>query len=319
LFLEVGWRFWFWLEIWRFLYPASELTGLVTQPQEYADARDADEAVRDMEGYRLNGNKIAVEFSRSQRDRDDYRRGGGGGRYDDRRGSSRYDDRDRDRDYDRDRHDDRDRDYRDRDRERDRDYDRDRDRDRHGERRGRNPYSRFSPPYNTENRVVVTDLPPDCSWQDLKDYFRTVGDVCFTDVKRGRGVVEFKTSDAVKEAVKKLDRTKLRSYTINVAEDKGPGGGGGRGRSQSPSPSPRKRGRSPSPRGGKSSPRGRSASPSPKRARKSPSPSDRKEEEQQRSVTLALKDALEASSKLLGEGVRVRTMDVWVGTFLSSQ
>jgi len=40
-------------------------------------------------------------------------------------------------------------------------------------------------------------------------------------------------------------------------------------------------------------------------------------DEKQRSVALALRDAMEASLKQLGEGVKIRTMDIWVGSFTS--
>ena len=44
----------------------------------------------------------------------------------------------------------------------------------------------------SEYRVIVSNLPPSCSWQDLKDHFRQAGDVIYTDVdRRGGGVVEF--------------------------------------------------------------------------------------------------------------------------------
>lgn len=34
---------------------------------------------------------------------------------------------------------------------------------------------RFSPPHNTDYRVIVTNLPSRSSWQDLKDLFREAG------------------------------------------------------------------------------------------------------------------------------------------------
>uniref|UniRef100_A0A2K5D271 RRM domain-containing protein n=1 Tax=Aotus nancymaae TaxID=37293 RepID=A0A2K5D271_AOTNA len=55
------------------------------------------------------------------------------------------------------------------------------------------PRGRYGPPFRrSENRVVVSGLPPSGSWQDLKDHMREAGDVCYADVYRdGTGVVEF--------------------------------------------------------------------------------------------------------------------------------
>jgi len=231
---------------------------------EYEDPRDARDAVRELNGYKLEGSRIAVEYSHGRRRGDrDY-----GGRRD-------YD-KDYDRDYDRDRDRDRDRDYDDKDK--DRDYDRDRDRDRGGDRDyGRNRYSRgrYSPPYNTEFRISVTNLPQGCSWQDLKDHFRQIGEVCFADVRRdhdGRenGIVEFKYLEDMKEAVRKLDKSKLRGSSIYITCEYD----GGKSRSRSRSSSGRKRRRE-SPRRSPRSPgrkrtRSRTRSRSPKSPSKSP-------------------------------------------------
>jgi len=46
-------------------------------------------------------------------------------------------------------------------------------------RKGRNPYSKYSPPRNTEYRLIVEHLPNNCQWRDLKDHFRKIGEVCF--------------------------------------------------------------------------------------------------------------------------------------------
>ena len=82
----------------------------------FEDSRDAQDAVRELDGSRCCGVKIRVDLARARspgarggrgggRGRDGYRGGGGGGgygggrdRYSD-RGGGRYDDRDRDRDY----------------------------------------------------------------------------------------------------------------------------------------------------------------------------------------------------------------------------
>jgi len=198
---------------------------------------------------------LVVEFSHGTR-----RGGKGDDRGRDRGDRYSRDDRDRYRD-DRYSRDDKDR-Y---DRDRDRGHDRDRY-ERRSSRRGSGKYS--SPPYNTDYRISVTNLPSGCSWQDLKDHFRKAGEVCFSDVRRDRdgreyGIVEFKHYDDMKEAVSKFDRTKMKDNTINVFieynKDKK--------NDRSPSPS-RKRSRSKS-RGG---------SPSPKRARENEPAKDEKRE-----------------------------------------
>ncbi|XP_059936572.1 serine/arginine-rich splicing factor 1 isoform X2 [Mesoplodon densirostris] len=76
------------------------------------------------------------------------------------------------------------------------------------------PRGRYGPPSRrSENRVVVSGLPPSGSWQDLKDHMREAGDVCYADVYRdGTGVVEFVRKEDMTYAVRKLDNTKFRSH-----------------------------------------------------------------------------------------------------------
>jgi len=189
---------------------------------EFEDPRDAEDAVRALDGHNLDGSRIVVEFSR-------------GGR-------------------------------------------------RSGPRGG---YNR-GPPQRSDYRVAIEGLPRDISWQDLKDHFRKIGDVLFADVYpqdrsgRVKGVVEFKTRDDMRHAIRELDETELRGSVITVREDDS------RARSRSPrrrprSRSPRRRysrsprrkkyrseSRSKSPKRKSKSPTKRSKSGSP---RKSPSPS----------------------------------------------
>ncbi|XP_025091086.1 serine/arginine-rich splicing factor 1-like isoform X2 [Pomacea canaliculata] len=136
---------------------------------EFEDPRDAEDAVRQRDGYNYDGYTLRVEFPRGS-------------------GMSRF----------------------------------------RGGRGGRGgPPSRRS-----ENRVLVSGLPPTGSWQDLKDHMREAGDVCYADVfKDGTGVVEFLRREDMKYAVRKLDDTKFRSHEgdvsyIRVKEDS-------RGRSRS--------------------------------------------------------------------------------------
>lgn len=76
--------------------------------------------------------------------------------------------------------------------------------------RGRGP-----PPRRSDFRVRVTGLPPTGSWQDLKDHMREAGEVLFTDVfKDGTGVVEYKTRDGMKYAIKHMDDSKFKSHEV---------------------------------------------------------------------------------------------------------
>uniref|UniRef100_I3JB72 RRM domain-containing protein n=1 Tax=Oreochromis niloticus TaxID=8128 RepID=I3JB72_ORENI len=78
-------------------------------------------------------------------------------------------------------------------------------------RRNGTPRGRYGPPSRrSENRVVVSGLPPSGSWQDLKDHMREAGDVCYADVFRdGTGVVEFVRKEDMTYAVRKLDNTNI--------------------------------------------------------------------------------------------------------------
>ncbi|EPQ06295.1 Serine/arginine-rich splicing factor 1 [Myotis brandtii] len=128
------------------------------------------------------------------------------------------------------------------------------------------PRGRYGPPFRrSENRVVVSGLPPSGSWQDLKDHMREAGDICYADVYRdGTGVVEFVRKEDMTYAVRKLDNTKFRSHEgetayIRVKADGPRSPDYGRSRSRSHSRS-RSRSRSNS----------RSCSYSPRRSRGSP-------------------------------------------------
>ena len=99
----------------------------------------------------------------------------------------------------------------------------------------------------------MSNFPYEARWQELKDLFRAeVGNVVEVEVfndengkSRGCGLVEFTSSEAAKEALKKMDRFdwKGRKLTIKKASDRerdefgrlvgvknrgGGGGGGGR-------------------------------------------------------------------------------------------
>ncbi|KAI5800906.1 hypothetical protein FPQ18DRAFT_365508 [Pyronema domesticum] len=117
------------------------------------------------------------------------------------------------------------------------------------------PNGAFPPrPRRTAFRMNITGLPPDTSWQDLKDFARKSNDsVVYSDMSRerdGRGTVEFETYDDLKRAINFLDNTEYRGYTVKCVADEGataPGAGGG--------------GRYNGGNGGYGGPRGRSVSP----------------------------------------------------------
>ncbi|EEB14282.1 arginine/serine-rich splicing factor, putative [Pediculus humanus corporis] len=218
---------------------------------EFDDYRDADDAVYELNGKDLLGERVSVERARGTP-----------------RGSDRWKDRDR---YGRfgppPRR--RSRDRRDRDRDRDR-YDRDRDRNQFlarrislqnkylaqafqipdivdscssglfcclchykivlmflyffvsREDRGRGS-DRYGPPTRTEYRLIVENLSSRVSWQDLKDYMRQAGEVTYADAhknRRNEGIVEFSSSSDLKAAIDKLDGTELNGRKIRLIEDK---------------------------------------------------------------------------------------------------
>ncbi len=61
--------------------------------------------------------------------------------------------------------------------------------------------------------VKVSNLPRNCSWQDLKDFMRKAGDVIHTDTyKNGEGLVEFSNRDDMERAIRTLDDTEFSKH-----------------------------------------------------------------------------------------------------------
>jgi RNA recognition motif-containing protein len=197
--------------------------------------RDASDAVRGRDNYDFYGYKLRVEFAKGRRndrggdrDRDD-RRGGDRDRYDsrdDRRGGGRD------------------------------------DRDRRDDRRGGRDDRRERPrrefrPRNTAFRVLVTGLPSNASWQDLKDFVKKAVRPIFTDVEKNgdaaTGIVGFENYEDVERCISKLDDTKFTSKEsdtdcyVQVMEDKQHRGGSGGDKGGSPRRKSRSRSRSRSP------------------------------------------------------------------------
>ncbi|XP_063529521.1 serine-arginine protein 55 isoform X1 [Cydia strobilella] len=82
---------------------------------------------------------------------------------------------------------------------------------------------RYGPPTRTEYRLVVENLSSRISWQDLKDYMRQAGEVTYADAHkqhRNEGVVEFATHSDMRAAIEKLDNTELNGRRIRLVEDR---------------------------------------------------------------------------------------------------
>merc|ERR1719293_323831 len=178
---------------------------------EFDDYRDADDAVYDLHGTEFMGERVTVELARgTPHGRDKDRWGSRGSR---------------------------------------RDRSRSRDRDRRGDRRdGGRPIwlDKYGPPTRTDYRVIVENLSSRVSWQDLKDFMRSAGEVTYADAhkqRRNEGVVEFARREDVMSAIEKLDDTELNGRRIKIIDDSR-GSGGSRSRSRSRRSRSRSRSRS---------------------------------------------------------------------------
>jgi RNA recognition motif-containing protein len=76
-------------------------------------------------------------------------------------------------------------------------------------------------------KLYVNNLPWNVSWQNLKDHFRSAGNVVRADVftgadgrSKGCGIVEFSTPEEAGHAMQMFNDTMLNDRKIFVREDR---------------------------------------------------------------------------------------------------
>ena len=76
-------------------------------------------------------------------------------------------------------------------------------------------------PYNTGYRVLISGLPNQCDWRDLKDFLRRGGEVtfCKCDMGDGSGIAEFASARDMDEAVSQLDGTDFHGGRVSLRPD----------------------------------------------------------------------------------------------------
>lgn len=179
---------------------------------DFEDDRDADDAVHELNGKKLCGQRVTIERATGRPRGFDRRRygdygGGGGG---DRRNNA-Y--RDGDRNY---------------------------------------VSTKYGTTRRTKYRLIVENLSSQVGWRDLKDLMRKIGEVTYADCHKecpNQGVVDFASRDDLKYAIKKLDGTKLSGRRIRLIEEnaereRSKSRSHSRSRSRSRSRAPRSRSRS---------------------------------------------------------------------------
>ncbi|OLL23021.1 Serine/arginine-rich splicing factor 4 [Neolecta irregularis DAH-3] len=84
---------------------------------------------------------------------------------------------------------------------------------------------RSNRPTRSGNRVLIDGLSTETSWQDLKDFMREAGQVCFADVPRerdGRGVIEYAQREDMLKAIETLNGKECKGQVITITEDPNP-------------------------------------------------------------------------------------------------
>ena len=86
----------------------------------------------------------------------------------------------------------------------------------------------YGPLVESPWRLIVKNLSAKVSWQDLKDFMRTAGNVTFTsahDPIRNEGVAEYGSFDAMQRALDELDGEELEGVRVKLVRHEGNGGG----------------------------------------------------------------------------------------------
>jgi RNA recognition motif-containing protein len=82
-----------------------------------------------------------------------------------------------------------------------------------------------APPRPFRWPVVITNLPRNLCWQELKDFSRTAGGLCaFCDIDRstrGRGFIEYVCRQDAENAIRRLDGAKLGGKTVHLSFPEG--------------------------------------------------------------------------------------------------
>jgi len=109
-------------------------------------------------------------------------------------------------------------------------------------------YKKYGAPTKSKWSVEVDNLSSRCSWQDLKDFMRKAGEVCYGaahgDVGKNKGVVCYDRKEDAQRAVEELEGRDINGRAIElkyvVREDWDTGNDSKRSRSRSRSPPPRR-------------------------------------------------------------------------------
>uniref|UniRef100_A0A8R1HG70 RRM domain-containing protein n=1 Tax=Caenorhabditis japonica TaxID=281687 RepID=A0A8R1HG70_CAEJA len=254
---------------------------------EFDDKRDAEDAVYDLNGKELGGERVILDYSKPRGGGpggrggprvSSYGSGGGGGRFD--RGGGGGGDRRRD--------------------------------------------SRYGRPYSTRHRVIVENLSSRISWQDLKDQVRRNGvEPTYAEAHKrpNEALLCFATSSDLKRCIEKCDGLNLNGRKVKMIDDSQAGSGRSRSRSRSNSRGrgrrrSRSRSSSRSKSRSKSRSRSRSRSPPTKRSKResksrsrSRSASRSRSRSAERLVCFTTHDDLrEAMNKLQGEELNGRKL-----------
>lgn len=83
-------------------------------------------------------------------------------------------------------------------------------------------------PVTVGRRVYVANISWETSWQDLKDHFRQVGNVVYSDImvdgstgrSKGCGIVEYETPEEALRAISQLSNSELQGRSLLVREDR---------------------------------------------------------------------------------------------------